>query len=96
MTGRGGSIEAQDNHTEILAMKKRRIRLPKPLLEQADPDGDNEISVREDSLMICPVRKPRKGWAASFQQMAGRRDDALMDNGMPVSTCWDEDEWEWE
>ena len=69
------------------------IRIPKLLLEQTRLKGEVEISVSDDSLVIKPVSKPRAGWAAAFQDMAKRGDDALIDG--PRSTAWDEEEWEW-
>ncbi len=75
----------------------RGVRIPKPLLEQTGLNGQVEISVREDSLVISPVKKkPREGWEESFSQMAARGDDALLDEGTPLANRFDEDEWEWQ
>ena len=35
------------------------------------------------------------GWAAAFQEMAQRGDDALLDEAAPGLSGWDEGEWEW-
>ena len=71
------------------------IRIPKPLLEQTGLKGEVEITAQDDSLMIRPVRKPRDGWAAAFQEMARRQDDAMLDGVGPTLSTWDEEEWEW-
>jgi antitoxin MazE len=71
------------------------IRIPKPLLRQAGLSGEVDIGVRNHSLVIKPVAQPRAGWAQAFQQMAARGDDALLDEGAPALTSWDEAEWEW-
>jgi antitoxin MazE len=71
------------------------IRIPKPLLEQTGLSGEVDLSVRSASLVIRPARRPRTGWAAAFREMAKRGDDALLDEGAPLLTAWDEDEWEW-
>jgi antitoxin MazE len=71
------------------------IRIPKPLLEQTGLRGEVEITARDDSLIIRPARGPREGWAAAFQEMARRGDDALLDDPAPSLSSWDEDEWEW-
>lgn len=71
----------------------RGIRIPKPLLEQTGLDGEVEIDVDGDRLIIAPVAKPRAGWAAAFQAMAEQKEDALVDS--PTSTQFDEEEWEW-
>ena len=71
------------------------VRIPKALLDETGLTGEVEICAEEQSLVIRSVRKPRDGWAAAFQQMAERGDDALLDNAAPSLSQWDEDEWEW-
>jgi antitoxin MazE len=71
------------------------IRIPKMLLEQTGLRGQVEISAQDDALIIRPARRPREGWIASFQEMARRGDDALLDDASPCLSTWDEDDWEW-
>lgn len=71
------------------------IRIPKPLLEQTGLEGEVEIVVENGSLLVRAARKPREGWAAAFQRMAQRGDDALLDTVAPSLSIWDKDEWEW-
>ncbi len=71
------------------------IRIPKPLLEQTGLRGEVEIHVENNSLVIRPLKKPRQGWAAAFQEMAQRGEDKLLDADTSSMTAWDEDEWEW-
>jgi antitoxin MazE len=71
------------------------IRIPKPLLEQAGLRGEVEIRVEGGALVIRPARKPREGWAAAFEEMAGRGEDALLDDVAPPLSGWDEVDWEW-
>jgi antitoxin MazE len=73
----------------------RGIRIPKVLLEQAGLAGEVEISVQDNALVVKAARSPRAGWEAAFEKMAARGDDALLDDGAPSLTRWDEDEWEW-
>jgi antitoxin MazE len=73
----------------------RGVRIPKLLLEQTGLHGEVDISVREGGLIIRPARKAREGWAAAFEEMARRGDDALVDDAPPSLTSWDEDNWEW-
>jgi len=73
----------------------RGVRIPKRLIEQAGLGDEVEISIHEDSLVIRPARKPREGWAAAFQEMARRGDDALPDDAASTASDWDEGEWEW-
>ena len=79
----------------VRIVTSRGIRIPKVLLEQAGLAGEVEISVRDNSLVIKPARRPRAGWEAAFAEMAGRGDDALVDEETPSLARWDEDEWEW-
>jgi antitoxin MazE len=58
--------------------KSQRLRIPKPLLKQIGLKGEVEITTEGESLVIRPVKKPREGWAAAFQEMARRGDDALI------------------
>jgi antitoxin MazE len=71
------------------------IRIPKPLIEEAGLSGEVEISVQDGSLVIKSVASPRAGWATAFGEMAKRGEDALIDEISPISTEWDESEWEW-
>jgi antitoxin MazE len=73
----------------------RGIRIPKLLLEQTGLRGEVEISADGDTLVIRPAHGPRTGWAAAFQEMARRGDDALLDAIGPTLSSWDENEWEW-
>jgi antitoxin MazE len=72
------------------------IRIPKPVLEQTGLRGEVELIAQADSLVIRPARRPREGWAAAFQEMARRGDDALLDNSPPSLSTWDEDDREWQ
>lgn len=72
------------------------IRIPRPLLEQTGLSGEVEISAEGFTLVIQPARKPRATWAAAFQAMAQRGDDAVLDDATPILSTWDEDQWEWQ
>jgi antitoxin MazE len=71
------------------------IRIPKLLLEQTGLQGEVEILVEKNSLVIRPLKQPRQGWAEAFQEMARLGDDKLLDADMPSLSSWDEEEWEW-
>jgi antitoxin MazE len=82
--------------TQIVRIgNSRGVRIPKPLLEQTGLQGEVEITADKESLVIRRVRKPREGWAAAFQEMARRGEDALVDDVAPSLSSWDEDAWEW-
>lgn len=69
------------------------IRIPRPLLEQAGLEGELEIRAEAKSLVIQSAKKPREGWAESFEKMAQQGDDILDD--VPGQSSWDEANWEW-
>jgi antitoxin MazE len=71
------------------------IRLPKVVLEQAGLSGEVELKVRDNEIVIRPLRKPREGWDEAFRAMAENGDDKLLDADAPSLTQWDESEWEW-
>ena len=71
------------------------IRIPKLVLEQVGLSGTVQLEVREDGLLLRPVRIPRQGWEEQFQRMADKGDDTLLDADSPSLTTWDETEWEW-
>ena len=70
------------------------LRIPKPLLEQTGLEGEVEIRVEDQSLVISSIRDPRSDWEVVFEAMAVRGDDRLVDEAW-VSTEWDEADWEW-
>jgi len=72
--------------TRIVSIgNSRGIRIPKPLLEKTGLTGAVEIRAERNGLVIRPVAKPRDGWAAAFQKMAERGDDALLDETASLS-----------
>ncbi len=71
------------------------IRIPKPLIAQVGIEGDVEISVEENRLVISPADHPRSGWSEAFQRMAKRGDDTLLNGDVLEASVWDEEEWEW-
>ena len=44
----------------------RGVRIPKPLLEQTGLDGDVEVAVRGNTLVISSARQPRGGGQKPF------------------------------
>ncbi len=80
--------------TQIVKIgNSRGIRIPKLLIDQTGLDREVEIAVERGRLVIRPVLRPRGDWEARFREMSAHGDDALLD--APVSTKWDEEEWEW-
>ena len=71
----------------------RGIRIPKPLLELADLADEVELHAEPGRLLVRATRKPRDGWEVAARAMRAAGDDALLDS--PLSTAFDDREWEW-
>ncbi len=71
----------------------RGIRLPKAILEQVGLGEEVVLEASRGTLVIRPASKPRATWGVSFQEMAERGDDRLLDIEIS-SSSWDK-EWEW-
>ena len=71
----------------------RGIRIPQALLEQVGLNGDVEMTVEGNKLIINPLRVSRQGWGAKFAAMAEHGDDRLLEP--TPATQWEEDEWTW-
>jgi len=71
------------------------IRIPKPIIAQCGFEKEVEFSVQNNALIIKSLKSSRKDWSAAFKKMAAKGDDQLLDSEEPISTDWDEGEWEW-
>ena len=69
------------------------IRIPKPLLKQCSLQGEVELEVHDNELVIRAPHSPRKGWIEKFAAMSKNGDDTLLD--VELRSKWDEEEWEW-
>lgn len=71
----------------------RGIRLPKPLIEEAQLTEEVEIKLVQGSIVISSLRRPRAGWVEAARSIRERGDDVLLDPSAP--TKFDDLEWEW-
>lgn len=71
------------------------VRIPKPLLEEAQLGEGEEVEIRAEAgrIVIECHDAPRAGWFEAFESMAAAGDDALLDTAAP--TAFDETEWAW-
>jgi len=70
------------------------LRIPKPILDQTGIMDDVEIEVKNNQIIIRPVKNVREGWDAAFKIMAEKGDDEpIIDDN--ISHSWDESEWQW-
>ncbi len=69
------------------------IRIPKTILAQLDIQDDVDLEVREQELVLTPVKKSsREGWEEAFAEMAEEGDDELL---VPELQDAEDFEWEW-
>jgi antitoxin MazE len=55
------------------------IIIPKPLLAQVGLEGEAELSVENDAIVLRkPAVSPRAGWAEASRKIAEADDDALV------------------
>ena len=52
------------------------------------------MDVRDRTIIIRSPSQPRQGWEKSFAQMARLKDDTLLEP-QPLSSKFDEEEWQW-
>ena len=74
----------------------RGIRIPKYIIEQKGLNDEVELEVKNDSLVIKPVKKTRANWDLSFKLMSENKDDILLDEeSLLYQNSWNNDEWVW-
>lgn len=55
------------------------VIIPKPLLVQAGLEGEVELSLENDAIVLRkPKQKVREGWAEASRKIAAAGDDALV------------------
>jgi antitoxin MazE len=60
----------------------RGIVIPKPLLAQIGLEGQAEMTIERDALVLRrPAKAVRAGWAAAAQKLAELKDDELVMGG---------------
>jgi antitoxin MazE len=71
----------------------RGLRLPKPLIEEAQLRDEVQIRVRDGALIITSLTRPRAGWADAARRLHGQGQEHLLDE--PTPTHFDDKEWRW-
>jgi antitoxin MazE len=71
----------------------RGIRVPRPLLEQAQLPEEVELYAEPGRLIVRAARGRRHGWAEAAQAMRARSEDELLDES--TATAFDAEEWTW-
>lgn len=71
----------------------RGVRLPQPLLVEAQLTEEVEIVARNGTIIISSASRPRAGWAEAAKLTHARGEDKLLDP--PTRTRFDDEEWKW-
>ena len=72
------------------------IRIPKSMLNESGLKKEVELELKENNIIIKPIRKVRENWEDKFKEMAKQKDDELFDDhSLNDQTSWDNEEWEW-
>ena len=71
------------------------IRIPKAIIAQCGFEGEVEFLVRNNELIVKPIKASRLKWDSAFKKMDENGDDNLLDPESFPETEWDESEWEW-
>ncbi|BBB91603.1 MAG TPA: AbrB/MazE/SpoVT family DNA-binding domain-containing protein [Methylomusa anaerophila] len=56
----------------------RGIRLPATILKQCGIGSKVELEIKDNKIILKPVKTPRQGWAAAFKRMNQNDDDILL------------------
>ncbi len=65
------------------------IRIPKAVLDKYQMKDSVEVEMRDDAIVLKPVRKPREGWEEAFRQMHQNGDDKLL-----IPDVFEDETWE--
>ena len=77
--------------TQIVAVgNSRGIRIPKAVLSELRLEGDVELSVEGDALVVRRVRCPREGWESALAKAGA---EPILDP--ETATEFDASEWQW-
>jgi antitoxin MazE len=69
------------------------IRIPKLLLEESQLEGQVELEVVDDGLLIKSTNPARHGWEAAFRELAENDgDEQLLDE---TESRFDMENWRW-
>jgi antitoxin MazE len=74
----------------------RGIRLPKTVIDQYALEGEVELEMKKDHIVVRASRRPREGWEEAFARMAAEGDDTLLDEkSVHAETEWERAGWRW-
>ena len=80
--------------TQIIQIgNSQGIRIPKVMLEDSRINGEVELELHADGILIRNISKPRSTWDTVFKSLADSEDDIAAD---PTGfTVFQKKEWQW-
>ncbi len=80
--------------TQIIKIgNSKGIRIPKPILEQSSLDGEVELEVVDEGLLIKSSGKPRANWAKAFKEMSENDGDEMIIED--AANNFEKENWRW-
>jgi antitoxin MazE len=73
----------------------RGLRIPKALLEECELNGDVDLEVRPEGLLIKPSNLPRLHWEDAFKKMSENDEDELVMEDSKAPTAFEKEKWRW-
>ena len=80
--------------TQIIQIgNSQGVRIPKVLLEESKINGDVDLELHEDGILIRNIQKPRKNWETIFKSLAENddHDSTVFD----TTSNFEKKEWQW-
>ena len=72
------------------------IRIPKNVLNDCGFDNSAEMLVKDNKLILSPVKKSRKGWEKAFETASKKKTkDKVLEDFENMTDQWEEKEWKW-
>ena len=72
------------------------VRIPKPLIKESGLSEEIEMVLRDNEIILRSPEETRKDWDQSFEKMAEKGDDQLLDKEeVEFPGEWDLNEWTW-
>jgi antitoxin MazE len=68
------------------------VIIPAHLLKQCGFTKEVSLEIKNGTLVISKLKKPREGWAEAFMKAGAGKEELFIKN---VSNDFDQDEWEW-
>lgn len=68
------------------------IIIPAHLLKQCGLEGEIDLRVEDDSLIISKSESPRHGWDEAFRKAGAGQEESLLED---ASSEFDREEWTW-